>query len=184
MNILIISEAWGLVRKTIQTHVVVEMLLHVLPAAVENVGVNGYVSEHGIDHEPNVTNLQISFFYSKEKNFFREGSFGSNRKKIWKKLKSYETIFRQIIKNNKNCRMTKWWKVRDSDWKLNLFILGAVRLWHFQQPHSMNQNKSNSRNVFNFRSPPGFSIQQPTVLILCWVVHKKRHKQMINNNDL
>lgn len=46
----------------IQTHVVVE-ILRLLPAAVKNVGVNGYVSEHDI-HQPNVTNffLQIVFY--------------------------------------------------------------------------------------------------------------------------
>lgn len=34
----------------------VEILRRALPVAVENVGVNGYVNEHGI-HQPNVTNL-------------------------------------------------------------------------------------------------------------------------------
>lgn len=36
---------------------VVGIQRRVLPVAVENVGVNGYVSEHG-NHQPNVTNLQ------------------------------------------------------------------------------------------------------------------------------
>lgn len=80
----------GINIKTIQTHVVVEMLRRVPPAAVENVGVNGYVSEHGI-HQPNVTNLQI-IFYSIEKNFFREGSFGSNRKKYGKNKKLWDFL--------------------------------------------------------------------------------------------
>lgn len=39
----------------------VEILRRVLPAAVENVGVNGYVSDYGI-HQPNVTNLRKFFF--------------------------------------------------------------------------------------------------------------------------
>ena len=62
---------------------VVETLLHVPPAAVENVGVNGYVSEHGI-HQPNVTNLQISFFTVKRR-IFQGGQFRFKQKKNMKK---------------------------------------------------------------------------------------------------
>lgn len=48
-------------RMEIQTHVVVE-ILRLLPAAVKNVGVNGYVSEHDI-HQPNVTNFFYKFVF-------------------------------------------------------------------------------------------------------------------------
>lgn len=68
---------------------VVEIQRRELPAAVENVGVNGYVSEHGI-HQPNVTNLHTIGFYITGKIFLRGnkklGSFGSKQEKnIWKK---------------------------------------------------------------------------------------------------
>lgn len=70
---------------------VVEIQRRVLPAAVENVGVNGYVSEHGI-HQPNVTNLHTIFYIKREDFVFlggrgkKLGSFGSKQKKnIWKK---------------------------------------------------------------------------------------------------
>jgi hypothetical protein len=74
--------------------VVVEILRRVLPAAVENVGVNGYESEHGI-HQPNVTNLHIKFFYimGSEIVFFLSGGSKSwavsvqNRKKTYGKNK-------------------------------------------------------------------------------------------------
>lgn len=106
-------------RMEIQTHVVVE-ILRLLPAAVKNVGVNGYVSEHDI-HQPNVTNfffLQICFFYKiffffsfdlgdiREHFFFiilrRVFSFGSqqkkkSRKKYGKNKKDVRHIFLKII---------------------------------------------------------------------------------------
>ena len=52
----------------IQTHVVVE-ILGLLPAAVKNVGVNGYVSEHDI-HQPNVTNFFYKFVFFTRYIFF------------------------------------------------------------------------------------------------------------------
>lgn len=49
---------------------VVEIQRRVLPAAVENVGVNGYVSEHGI-HQPNVTNyIQYLYFFTLKEKIF------------------------------------------------------------------------------------------------------------------
>jgi hypothetical protein len=66
--------------------VVVEMLLRVPPAAVENVGVNGYVSEHGI-HQPNVTNLQKGIFTVKRR-FFQGGQFRFKQKKYGKNKNS------------------------------------------------------------------------------------------------
>lgn len=79
------------------------MLRRVLPAAVENVGVNGYVSEHGI-HQPNVTNLH-TIFTIKGRFFFdfvqEGGQFRFKQKKNMEKIKSYETFlsFENISKN-------------------------------------------------------------------------------------
>lgn len=59
---------------------VVEIQRRVLPAAVENVGVNGYVSEHGI-HQPNVTNyIQYLYFFTLKEKIFLVFFFGDNKK--------------------------------------------------------------------------------------------------------
>ena len=87
----------------------VEILRRVLPAAVENVGVNGYVSDYGI-HQPNVTNLRKFFFYIKkilgkilERARARVCSFGSNSKKNieWKKNKKKISVRFLIIEKLK-----------------------------------------------------------------------------------
>lgn len=89
---------------------VVEILRRVLPAAVENVGVNGYVSEHGI-HQPNVTILHTCLvFTDKEVFIFFErgqevGSFGSNRKKHMEKIKSVRRFTSKKYQENIICLM-------------------------------------------------------------------------------
>lgn len=80
---------------------VVEIQRHALPVAVENVGVNGYVSEHG-NRQPNVTNLQEFARVRFGKSFFggREGcSFGSQQKVNEKKIKI--KVCREILNNEK-----------------------------------------------------------------------------------
>lgn len=129
-------------QKWIQTHVVVEIQRRVLPAAVENVGVNGYVSEHGI-HQPNVTNyIQYLYFFTlKEKIFLVffffwgqqevSGSFGSKKKRKRKTINGKNKKVVKVVyqnQNKKNLQNDKWcdsdeWIRRQRRWKTDEWFL-------------------------------------------------------------
>lgn len=77
---------------------VVEIQRRALPVAVENVGVNGYVSEHG-NRQPNVTNIQefARVRFGKSFGVGRVAVSVRNKKSTEKKIKI--KVCREIFKH-------------------------------------------------------------------------------------